>query len=113
MTRKIMGMLACILVAAVNGFAEEGRWMLLSRHMVCAPISVLARKVPDMGTVTSPDQFVRMLQARGYDMKRTDVPGAGVAVEVPALGLSPMFVPYESCTEFERKDPKVGRGVME
>ena len=80
--------------------------MLLSRHGECADISVLARKVPDMGPVTSPGQFVRVLQAKGFDVKRTDIPGGAVQVTVPALELSPIFVRYESCTAFDRKVPK-------
>jgi len=106
MILTIVGTVACFLLAAVNGFAEEGRWMLMSRHGECAEISILARKVPDMGLVTSPDQFVRVLQAKGYDVRRTDIPGAGVEVNVPEVGLSPIFVRYETCTGFDRKVPK-------
>lgn len=83
--------------------------MLMSRHGECAPIAVLARKVPDMGPVTSPGQFVQVLQAKGFEVERTDIPGGGVLVIVSRLELSPMFVRYESCTAFDRKDPKVPR----
>lgn len=106
MIRTFMGALACIIVAAVNGFAEEGRWMLMPRHGECAEISVLARKIPDIGRVTSPEQFVRLLQAKGFDVKRTDIPGGGVEVDAPELGLSPVFVRYETCSGFDGKVPK-------
>ena len=106
MILAIMGTLVSILLATVNGFAEDGRWMLMSRHGECAEISILARKVPDMGTVTSPEQFVRVLQVKGFDVKRTDIPGVGVEVRVPELELSPIFVRYETCTAFDRKVPK-------
>ncbi|MFA6149417.1 MAG: hypothetical protein WC899_14535 [bacterium] len=105
MTRTIVGAFACILVAAGNGFAEEGRWMLMSRHGECAPIAVLARKVPDMGPVTSPGHFLQVLQSKGIAAERIDHSGDAVQVNVPQLELSPMFVRYETCTAFDRKIP--------
>ena len=83
--------------------AESSDWYLISRHGQCTEIKVLERKVTDLGDVTSPDRFVNLMNSRGYTVVATEIPelkGDAVRVNVPAKGLSVIFVRKLLCKGF-------------
>ena len=66
--------------------AESSDWYLISRHGQCTEIKVLERKVPDLGDVSSPDNFVNLMEDRGYDVtvnEMSELNGNAVQVNVP------------------------------
>jgi len=83
--------------------AESSDWYLISRHGQCTEIKELERKVPNLGDVSSPDNFVNLMEDRGYDVTVNEMPelnGNAVQVNVPKKGLSVIFVKKLLCKGF-------------
>ena len=86
--------------------AESSDWYLISRQCQCTEIKVLERKVPDLGDVGSPETFVNIMKERGYDVavnEMHELNGNAVQVNVPAKGLSVIFVKKLFCKGFVGK----------
>lgn len=91
---------AGLCLASVSIPAAEPAWLLLSRHDGCFAIDTLKRKIPDLGEVTSPDEFVRLMRRRGYAVSTREFPdtaGKTVEVIVPEQGLALLFATREIC----------------
>lgn len=75
-------------------------WFLMSRHGDCAEVSVLKRKIPDLGEVSDPRAFSILMRRKGYEVTVTRVPvhqGQAQEVRVPQKDLFLMFVTSEMC----------------
>jgi hypothetical protein len=84
-----------------NSALAADTWFLMARHGECSPISVLARKFPEMGTVAGPEAFVSFVRAKGLNVTSRVVPVQGNSaweVLVPQKELSLMFVTAEVCS---------------
>lgn len=105
---KIIAKLALIIFVILSATppAESSEWFLVSRHGECAEIKVLEKKIPDLSGVDSPATFIKVVQDRGYEVKMNEIRelnGNAVQVDVPAKGLSVMFVRKIMCKEFIQK----------
>jgi len=93
--------LLSILMVPISSYANE--WFLMSRHGSCFNIDSLERKVGDMTDVETPDDFIKLIIQKGYDVEVFEPPnlqGNSVNVEVPAKDLDIMFVTKELCKDF-------------
>jgi hypothetical protein len=96
--------LLSILVVPISSHASE--WFLMSRHGSCFNIDSLKRKVGDMTDVETPDDFIKLILQKGYDVKIFEPPnlqGNAVNVEVPAKELYIKFVTKELCKDFTER----------
>jgi hypothetical protein len=96
--------LLSILMVPFSSHANE--WFLMSRHGACSNIDALERKVGDITDVETPDDFIKLILQKGYDVKVFEPPnlqGNAVNVEVPAKELFIMFVTKELCKDFTQK----------
>lgn len=95
-----------LLVSSPGISAEPPDWYLASRHGECAEIGTLRRKVPDLGEIGSPDEFVAHMRRKGH-LVEVNVPAEldnnAVAVRVPEEELALLFVRRELCKGFLRK----------
>lgn len=83
------------------GLAAEESWRLMSRHGECSPISSLVRKFPDLRGVTSPDEFLAFVRAKGLEAQTKTHSSQGmtfVEVLVPRVELAVVFVDKRSCS---------------
>lgn len=98
--RSVLLSAVVCLVGAQQAQAAEDRWLLFSRHGECFDIAQLKRKLRDMPDVRSPEGFVAFLESKGlrYSRQPIQMPrGRAVEVQVPDLGLSPIFFTVENC----------------
>jgi hypothetical protein len=96
--------LLSFLMVPISSHADE--WFLMSRHGSCSNIDALERKVGDMTDVETPDDFIKLILQKGYDVKVFEPPnlqGNAVNVDVPAQKLHIMFVTKELCKDFTQR----------
>jgi hypothetical protein len=80
--------------------AGRDSWLLGSRGGTCEPLANVSRKVKNIGTFKTPQEFSRQMQQRGYQAFVLDIGAARdqeVRVKVPDLDLDLMFVRPELC----------------
>lgn len=82
--------------------AKVGRdtWQLSSREGGCAPLSSVSRKVTNIGTFSTPQEFARQMQQRGYQAFVLDIGDARdqiIRVKVPDQDLDLTFVRAGLC----------------
>ena len=80
--------------------ANKDSWLLSPREGECAPLSSVSKKVKNIGTFKTPQEFARKLQQRGYQafaLDIGDVRGQEVRVKVPDLDLDLTFVKAGMC----------------
>ena len=81
-------------------------WFLISRHGSCSEINILERKVGSMSGVETPEDFIELMQSKGYKVKviePSNLEGNAVQVEVSEKNLSLMFVTRELCKDFSKR----------
>jgi len=81
-------------------------WYLISRHGSCSEINILERKVGSMSGVETPEDFIELMQSKGYEVKviePSNLEGNAVRVEIPEKNLSLMFVTREICKDFSKR----------
>ena len=96
---KFLACLVAPLAATPLHAAEE--WFLLARHGECAKVSVLKRKIPDLGAINDPKAFATLMRKKGYKVTITRNPlpkGEAYEVLVPEKELSLLFVTKELCS---------------
>jgi hypothetical protein len=77
----------------------------MSRHGECSEIAVLERKVVDIEGIDGPTAFIRIMRQRGYEVTERTMSEAGgeaMQVDVPAKGLSLLFVRASLCPDTNR-----------
>lgn len=92
--------LACLGLMMPPSAQAAEQWFLMSRHGDCAEVSVLKRKVPDLGGVSDPQAFASLMRQKGYEVisTRVSVPkGKMQEVNVPQKALFLIFVTSEVC----------------
>lgn len=75
-------------------------WMLGSREGECAPLDSVKRKVDNIGTFSTPEQFSRQMRQRGHQSFALDISdqsGQMMRIKVPDLGLDLLFVKSALC----------------
>ena len=80
--------------------ASKESWLLSAGEGECAPLSSVSKKVKNIGTFKTPQEFARKLQQRGYQafaLDIGDVRGQEVRVKVPDLDLDLTFVKAGMC----------------
>jgi hypothetical protein len=86
------------LTIAMPAFADT--WFLAGHEGGCSPIAMLVRVVPEAANIHAPDTFIALMRTQGREVTREafSLPnGKAVAVKVPSLGLSPLFVDEQVC----------------
>ncbi len=79
---------------------DKNSWLLSSREGECAPLSSVSKKVKNIGTFKTPQEFSRKMQQRGYQsfaLDIGDVRDQVVRVKVPDLDLDLTFVKAGMC----------------
>jgi len=82
------------------------QWMLMSRHGGCTEIESLKRKIPDLGDVSDPYSFMKLMRQRGHQVSSNEISEAGgkaVEVRVPEKELFLIFVAPEFCERTRAK----------
>ena len=96
MNRKPLLLGFAILAISIARPAFAGDWLLMSHDGECAGLDILSRKLPDLPTVRTPDEFESYLKSArlGYSRK-THGNDAQSPIEfvVPSAGLSVVLVP--------------------
>ena len=108
---KFLGFLASAFSFAVLfGIPAQGNtlenWFLMSRHGECAKIESLKRKIPNIGGVNSPEEFLKLMRKQRQKVevrKMKELEGKAVEISVPDKGLHLMFVKEELCKEMSKK----------
>jgi hypothetical protein len=80
--------------------ANNDSWLLSSREGECAPLFSVSKKVKNIGTFKTPQDFARKMQQRGYQafaLDIGDVRDQVVRVKVPDLDLDLTFVKAGMC----------------
>jgi hypothetical protein len=80
--------------------ASTDSWLLGSREGECAPLSSVSRKVKNIGTFKTPQEFARQMQQRGYQafvLDIGDVRDQVVRVKVPDMELDLTFMKAGLC----------------
>lgn len=80
--------------------ADKDSWLLGSREGECAPLSSVSRKVKNIGTFNTPQEFSRQMQQRGYQafvLDIGDMRDQVIRVKVPDLDLDLTFVKAGMC----------------
>ena len=98
---RLLAAFVVVHLAAAPALAADA-WFLMGRHGECAPVSMLERKFPDMGTIEDPGAFVRFAAAKGLKIESLSVAGAGgsaVEVRLPEQRMTLLLVPGERCRE--------------
>lgn len=98
MNRRLLLSLACLL--APPCLAADPGWFLFSRHGECSEVSVLNRKLPDVGDANDPEEVAQRLRRRGEAVeltRRSASNGEMVVMQLPKRGLSLMFVRAAMC----------------
>ncbi len=91
------------LAFTMQTFADT--WFLAGREGGCRPIAILVRAVPETAEIHDPEAFIALMRAQGREVTRKVLPlpdGKAVAVKVPSLGLSPLFVDERVCRRFSK-----------
>ena len=104
-TATLVGVACLGLMTQLSAQAAE-RWFLMSRHGDCAEVSVLKRKIPDLGEVSDPHTFASHMRHKGYDVTSAPVSvpkGKAQEVNVPQKNLFLMFVTAEVCRGTETR----------
>ena len=86
----------------IHAYSDLGKWLLMSRHGECSEIAALERKVADIEGIDDPTTFVRVMRQRGYEVTERTMPevgGEAMQVDVPAKGLSLLFVRESLCPD--------------
>lgn len=93
----LLGNLTCLTGLAWAIAGEP--WLLMARHGECSDIDVLRGKIPDLGKVSSPDDFTALMRDKNYLVatKLLDREGKAVEVKVEAESLSLIFVRSSLC----------------
>jgi hypothetical protein len=76
------------------------RWMLMSRHDGCAPVTTLKRKVAGLNDNASPEAVAVLLRQQGKDvsLRPMEVPkGRAVQLASAQAGLDLVFVTADLC----------------
>lgn len=96
--------IAVLGAALLNGFvpvAVSGQqWFLMARHGECVEIDKIKRKVPDLGAISDPYTFVKLMQQKGYTVSSAEISetkGKAIEVKVPEKELFLVFVTPELC----------------
>lgn len=95
-------LLNCIVPAAVSG----QQWFLMARHGECVEIDKIKRKVPDLGGISDPYSYVKLMQQKGYTVSSTEISetnGKAIEVKVPEKELSLVFVTPDLCQNSRAK----------
>jgi hypothetical protein len=82
--------------------SAETQWLLMSRDGECVEIGSLKRKIPDLGDISDPYSFVKLMRQKGYEVSSNEISGANgkaVEVKVPERGLFLVFVVPEMCQQ--------------
>ena len=72
----------------------------MSRHGGCAKIESLQRKIPDLGKIKNPDDFLKLMKKQGHAVtvnKMQETGGQAVEISVPDKGLYLIFVKEILC----------------
>ena len=72
----------------------------MSRHGDCVEVGSLKRRIPDLGDVSDPYSFIRLMRQRGHQVSSNEISeakGKAVEVKVPEKGLALIFVAPELC----------------
>jgi hypothetical protein len=104
--KKFLGLwLPVVLFAVLSGVPAEGNslenWFLMSRHGECAEIESLQRKVPELGTINNPDDFLKLMKKQGHEVEVKNLQEAGgnaVEISVPEKELYLIFVKEVLCS---------------
>lgn len=103
-TNKTAGILlsaALLGVVTLVVASEQTKWLLMSRHgEECAEIGSMKRKIPEIGDISDPYSFVKLMRQKGHEVSLKEIPGAKgmiVVVTVPEKELSLGFVVPEMC----------------
>jgi hypothetical protein len=99
-------MLTLLSITASAG--DQENWFLMSRHGECVAIASIERKVPDIGDIDTPQEFVAHMERKGievisndlYAKERKGLQGIAFDIKIPSEGLSLMFVKRFMCKEF-------------
>lgn len=100
---SVLTFAVAVLAVATPSWAAE--WLLLSREGECATLDVLGRKLPNLPSVQTPEQFEAYLKTAGLEYSRKEHPGGGGSFNeflVPSAGLSVVLVPRTQCQTVSR-----------
>ncbi len=96
--------LPVVLFAVLSGAPAQGdsqeNWFLMSRHGECAKIESLQRKVPELGKINNPDDFLKLIKKQGHEVEVKNLQEAGgnaIEISVPDKGLYLIFVKEVLC----------------
>jgi hypothetical protein len=99
-SKYVRRFIAVASLAAITGAAASTDWVLMGRHGECAPLSILARKGPELRGLQTPYELIDRMRAAGHqvDVKEHSTPkGPMVEVIVPAKEIAVMVVTAEFC----------------
>ncbi|MBW2688803.1 MAG: hypothetical protein JRC99_02590 [Deltaproteobacteria bacterium] len=80
--------------------ASKDSWLLGSSEGKCAPLTSVSRKVKNIGSFRTPQEFAHQMQQRGYQAFVLDIGDERdqvMRVKVPDLGLDLTFVKEGMC----------------
>ena len=96
--------LPVVLFAVLSGAPAQGdnpeNWFLMSRHGECAKIESLQKKIPELGKLNNPDDFLKLMKKQGLEVEVINLQetgGQAVEISVPARGLYLIFVKEVLC----------------
>ena len=80
--------------AVTSTRADKNSWLLSTASGSCEPLSAVSRQVKNIGTFTTPKEFARQMQQRGYQAFALDIGDVSdqvVRVKVPDLNVDLTF----------------------
>lgn len=100
--RNVLTLTASLLALTVAKPGLAAEWLLLSHEGGCATLNALDRKLPNLPTIQTPDEFEVYLKTAGLEYSRKVHSGGGGnfnEFHVPSAGLSVVLVPRAQCQE--------------
>ena len=79
---------------------SQENWFLMARHGECAKIESLQRKIPDLGKIKNPDDFLKLMEKQDHAVtvnKMQETGGNAIEISVPDKGLYLIFVKEILC----------------